>query len=203
MDVAFLTAPSVPPVEAIPELAKVPAEQRPTFLVASVPTAKALFTLVEKLEAIGCPVRQIARGLTAPLLAIWLADARENPEPLAPIADLCLLGGGWALLRAVLAELDASRGLARTVRLERLGRLRGVYVPGLFTVTYSEDGLISSVLPRPGFPLPLGLDGGAPFRTDLSTPPLRHPRPALARLDRKSTRLNSSHPSRSRMPSSA
>ncbi len=182
MDVVFLTAPSVSPLEAIPELAKVPAEQRPTLLVASVQTAKALFTLVEKLEACGCPVRQIARGPTAPLLALWLADAHENPEPLAPIADLCFLGGGWPLLRAVLGELEASRGLARTVQLERLGRLRGVYVPGLLIVTYAEDGTVASVLPRPGFPLPFGLDGGAPFRTDLSTSPLCHPRPALARL---------------------
>jgi hypothetical protein len=182
MSVAFLTAPSVPPAEAIPELAAVPPDHRPTFLVASVPTAKALFTLVEKLEAIGCPVRRIPRGPTAPLLAIWLGDPHENPEPLAPVADFFLLGGGWSLLRAVLGELEASGDLARTTRLERLGRMQGVYVPGLFTVTYSEDGTISSVVPRPGFRPPLGLAGGAPFGTELSTLSLRHPRPALARL---------------------
>ncbi len=182
MSVAFLTAPSIPPAEAIPALAAIPADHRPTFLVASVPTAKALFTLVERLEAIGCPVCRIPRGPTAPLLAVWMADPLENPEPLASIADLFLLGGGWALLRAVLSELDGSRGLARTTRLERLGRMQGVYVPGLFTVTYSEDGTISSVVPRPGFRSPLGLDGGAPFRTEPSTLSLHHPRPALARL---------------------
>lgn len=151
------------------------------LLVASVPTAKALFTLVEKLEAIGCPVRRIHRGPTAPLLAVWLADAHENPEPLEPIADLFLLGGGWTLLRAVLGELDASRDLARTARLERLARMRGVYVPGLVSVAYSEEGPIASVRPRPGFSAPVGLGGGAPFKAD-PTVPLRHPRPVLARL---------------------
>ncbi len=182
MSIAFLSAPADPPAEAIPESAKVTADERPEIFVASVPTAKALFALVERLEAIGLPVRQVHRGAEEPLLAVWLAAAHENPEPLAPIADLFLLGGGWALLRSVLEELDASRGLARTVRLERLGRLPGVYVPGLFTVSYRGDGTISSVLARPGFSSPLGLDGGAPFRTVPPGPPLRHRHAALGRL---------------------
>jgi hypothetical protein len=182
MSVAFLTAPAVPAAEAIPELAEVPLDQNPELLVASVPTAKALFTLLEKLEAIGCPIRHVHREAVAPLLAIWLADAQENPEPLAPIADLFLLGGGWTLLRAVLEELDASRGLAREQRLGRLGQLPGVYVPQLFTVDYGEDGTISSLFPRPGCPLPIGLSGGAPFRSDPPAAALRHPRPALGRL---------------------
>jgi len=188
MSVVFLTAPSVPPVEAIPELATAPAGERSTLLVTSVPTAKALFALVERLEALGCPVRGIRREPPDPLLAIWLADAHENPEPLASIADLFLLGGGWDLLRAVLGELAASRDLARTVRLERLGRMRGVYVPGLVSATYSEDGTISSVLPRPGFSSPVGLAGGAPFRAGPVPAPLHHPRPALARLAGPRTR---------------
>ena len=180
MRVAFLTGPSVPPEEAVPELAVVPADSRPELLVASVGTAKALFALIEQLEAIGCPVRQVDRGSATPLLVVWLADARENPEPLAPIVDLVLLGGGWGLLRRVLGGLEASRGLARTVRLERLAPLPGVYVPGLFAVTYLEDGTISSVLPRSGFPMPLGLDGGAASHIDPVTSDLHHPR--LGRL---------------------
>ncbi len=182
MSVAFLTVPAVPPEERIPELVEVQAEHGPELLVASVPTAKALFTLVEKLESIACPVRQVQRGPGAPLLAIWLDGPHENPEPLAVIADFFLLGGGWALLRTALRELEASRSLARTARLERLGRLPGMYVPWIFSVKYGEDGTVSSVVPSPGFSWPTGLDGGAPFGTDSPLSPLRHPRSALGRL---------------------
>lgn len=181
MSVAFLTAPLVPPSEAMPELEEVRADQGPELLVASVPTAKALFAVVEKLEALPLPLRKLDRAPTSPLLTVWLATAQANPEPLAGVADLFLLGGGWALLRGVLEELEASRGLARTVRLERLGQLRGVYVPGLVTVDYSEGGTIAAVLLRSGFALPVGLDGNAPFGND---PPLRlrHPQRAIGRL---------------------
>ena len=182
MSVTFLTPPSAPPVEAIPELVEVQPDRGPELLVASVPTAKALFTLVEKLQTIGCPVRQVHRGPGAPLLAIWLDGPHENPEPLAPIADFFLLGGGWALLRTVIRELEASRSLARTARLEWLARLPGVYVPWIFTVTYGGDGTVASVVPSPGFSWPTGLDGGAPFTTEPPASPLRHPRSALGRL---------------------
>ena len=150
--------------------------------MARVPTAKALFALVEQLETLAYPVRQVHRHPAAPLLAIWLDGPHENPEPLAFIADLFLLGGGWVLLRTVLRELEASRGRARPARVERLGQLPGAYVPELFTVSHGEDGTVSSLVPSPGFPWPIGLDGGAPFRTDPATSPLRHPRSALARL---------------------
>ncbi len=182
MRMAFLTAPSIPLAEAIPEIEEVPADSQPELLVASVPTAKALFTLVEKLESIACPVRQVQRGPGGPLLAIWLDGPHANPEPLAVIADFFLLGGGWALLRPALRELEASRSLARTARLERLGRLPGMYVPWIFSVKYGEDGTVSSVVPSPGFSWPTGLDGGAPFRSALPDAPLSHPRPALGRL---------------------
>lgn len=179
MRVAFLTAPVVPPAEPIAEVVEVPAE-RPELLVAAVPTAKSLFALVARLEAIGCPVRRLDRGQADPFVAVWLADAHENPEPLAGIADLILLGGGWALLRQVVDELEASSGLARTVRIERLGLRPGVYVPALFPVAYSEGGAISSLAPRPGLPVPVGLEGGSPFDPDPVALRLRHPRPALA-----------------------
>jgi hypothetical protein len=182
MAVVFLTSPAVTPLDAMPELAAVQADQRADLLVASVPTAKAFFTVVERLEALGCSVRQSRRGPAEPLVALWVADAHENPEPLAPIADLVLLGGGWVLLQNVLDELEATRGVARMSRLERLGRLPGVYVPGLFTVEYGEDGAIASVLPSPSFALPVGLGGSAPFSKDAPPSPPLHPRPALAQL---------------------
>jgi hypothetical protein len=182
MRVAFLTAPSSPPAERILELVEVSPDQNPDAFIAHIPTAKALFALVEKLETIGCPVRPAHRAPTDPLLVLWLRDAHENPEPLASMADLFLLGGGWELLGRVLGELEASQALARMERLERLASLPGVYAPALFGVEYREDGTIASVAPQSGVPFPVGLAGGAPFEGDPLSQSLGHPRPGLSRL---------------------
>ncbi|MFQ5828246.1 MAG: hypothetical protein ACE5JD_03705 [Candidatus Methylomirabilia bacterium] len=183
MFVTFLTALPVPAPESIRKLIVSRPDQHTELLVAAVPTVKALFGLIEKLEAMGYPVRQRDRDLGSglPLIAVWLASPHENPEPLAAVADLLLLGGGWALLEEVVADLGASRESPRGVRLGRLARLPGVYVPSLYALEYATDGTLVSVIPESGVPWPRGLPRGAPFDRE-ELPPLRHPAPAIQRV---------------------
>ena len=165
VSVAFLTAPSVAPVEALPELACIPPDMPPEVLIARAATAKEWLGILDKLNNIGIPLRQTERRASDPLVAVWTAGASENPEPFAIVADFLLLGGGWLLLGRVLAELARAGGRDRTAKLERLARVPGVYVPSFYAVEYQTEGPIARVDPRPGVPLPVGLRGAAPFAT--------------------------------------
>lgn len=165
MAVAFLSAPSVPPAVALPELARIPPDTPPDLLVAHAANPKEWFGVLDRLEAARIALRQAERGPTDPLVAVWTAGATENPEPLAVVADVILLGGGWPLLSQVLAELGRSRGLERSAKLESLAAVPGVYVPSFYAVEYAPEGPITRVVPRPGVPLPVGLAGAAPFPT--------------------------------------
>lgn len=182
MSVAFLTAPSVPPAEALPELARVQSGERPELLVAHVATAREWLAILDRLEAFGVTLRQSERSSGDPLVAVWIEGPTENPEPLSLVADLLLLGGGWNLLKEGLLELNRSRGLPRETRLERLAHLPGVYVPFLHVVDCSEEGTIVRVSPRSGAELPKGRSGGAPFDIDREPLPPGHPRPEVQRL---------------------
>ncbi|MFQ5896930.1 MAG: hypothetical protein ACE5JN_01600 [Candidatus Methylomirabilia bacterium] len=182
MSVAFLTAPSVPPAEAFPELTRLPPDRRPEVLVARTASVKTWLPILDTLADKRIALSQEEREARDPLVAVWLATPQENPEPLAVVADLLLLGGGWPLLRAVLAELEASRGSPRAERLERLARLSGVYVPSLYALRYAADGSVASVIPRPGVPWPRGLEGATPFDEGDEAPPPGHPAPEIQHL---------------------
>lgn len=166
MSVAFLTAPSVPPAEALPQLARVPPEAVPEVLIARAATAKEWLGILAKLGDIGIPLRQVERRAGDPLVALWTAGSRENPEPLAIVGDFLLLGGGWSLLGRLLGELARAPGRDRMERLLRLSAVPGVYVPSFYAVEYGPEGPIDRVVSRPGVAFPVGLEGGAPFPTE-------------------------------------
>jgi hypothetical protein len=150
--------------------------------VARVANAKEWFALLDRLEAMGIASRQAERSSADPLVAVWVSSPTENPEPLALVADLILLGGGWKLLEETLLELNRARGLAREVRLERLATVGGVYVPAFYDVEHSEQGSLVRVVPRPGVASPNGLPGAAPFLAESSPPPPGHPEPEVQHL---------------------
>lgn len=182
MSVRFLTPPSVPPAEAVPELARASPGEPPQLLVVHAASARAWLAVLGRLTAIGLPLRTSARDPGAPLVAAWVAGPLENPEPLSLSADLILLGGGWDLLKEVLLGANRSRGLPRTARLERLARLPGVYVPALHEVERSEEGTILRVVPGPGATPLRGLGGSAPFESGSELFLPAHPRPEIQRL---------------------
>ena len=75
-----------------------------------------------------------------------------NPEPLAPFFDAVLLGDGE---EAVLEIAEAVRlakqlGESRTLLLERLAQIEGVYVPSFFEPSYNSDGTIAGIEARVG-----------------------------------------------------
>ena len=146
--IAFLTRPSAPPTQALPRLRGVSASLRPRLVVARVGQAGDAAVLAERLTIMKIAARPAEREPGDPLVAGWLAAPPDEPACVAAaLLDLLLLGGGWPLLDAVLARLEAlPAGASRTLRLEALGQLAGVC-------------RADAPLPSPSSFLP----GGAPF----------------------------------------
>ncbi|MGE5528277.1 MAG: TIGR03960 family B12-binding radical SAM protein [Patescibacteria group bacterium] len=94
-----------------------------------------------------------ARSRRAPLpLVIGGGPGAYNPEPLADFFDLFFLGEaeqGLPEMLRVLLEED-TRDRARVLR--RLAGIEGVYVPGLYGISYHADGRVAEIRPQPGAP---------------------------------------------------
>ena len=72
-----------------------------------------------------------------------------NPEPLADFFDAFLIGDGEeAVLEIAACVRDWKReSLPKSVLLERLSRIAGVYVPSFFQVSYHLSGQIEKITP--------------------------------------------------------
>jgi radical SAM superfamily enzyme YgiQ (UPF0313 family) len=71
-----------------------------------------------------------------------------NPEPFADFFDVILLGDGEELLSAFIDAYQTVRGRDRATQLQALAQVPGVYVPSLYTVTYTAiDSPLAAIHP--------------------------------------------------------
>ena len=72
-----------------------------------------------------------------------------NPEPIADFFDIFYIGEGETVYDELLDTYKKMRdeGCERRDILHELAKIRGIYVPALYDVTYNEDGTISSFKP--------------------------------------------------------
>ncbi len=90
----------------------------------------------------------------SPLVIMGGVGVFMNPEPLAPFADLMVIGEAEAVLPELLSLiLQAQKnGAIRTNLLRQCGLIKGCYVPSLYSVTYGEDGRVQTITAAPGLP---------------------------------------------------
>ena len=82
---------------------------------------------LEMLDLCGIPVLKEDRTAQHPLILVGGPLTNSNPIPLAPFADLIILGEGEELIHVF---LDAASQMNRTDLLAYFSRLPGCYVPG-------------------------------------------------------------------------
>ena len=92
-----------------------------------------------------------------PVLAAERSDAHPviiaggsgalNPEPMADFIDFFVVGDGEEVLLELLDCFRGWRGRDKNELLRRAAAIPGVYVPGLYRVTYDADGLFQSITP--------------------------------------------------------
>jgi radical SAM superfamily enzyme YgiQ (UPF0313 family) len=94
------------------------------------------------------PLRAAERTDHQPLVFGGGPVLTANPEPFAAFFDVVLLGDGETLLDDFLDAYQQVRGASRQTQLKALAQVPGVYVPGLYEVTYQAvDGPIAAIAP--------------------------------------------------------
>jgi len=101
------------------------------------------------------PLESCSREDRGPIVLAGGAAVFLNPEPLADFFDFFVLGEAEESAGEVLEVYRnvVARGGEREKEelLRELGKVRGVYVPRFYRVSYSEDGKIDRMAPEQGF----------------------------------------------------
>ena len=104
--------------------------------------------ILNLLEEQGVPTRAKERENEHPLVFGGGPVLTANPEPFAAFFDVILLGDGETLLDDFLDAYQQVRDVDRASQLRALAQVPGVYVPGLYEVSYEDtDGAIASIQP--------------------------------------------------------
>ena len=118
-------------------------------LAASISYEQETLTLPRVLAAAGIPLYAAGRGEGTPVVICGGPVITANPEPVAPLIDICAIGDSERLAPDFAALwLEAfSRGWSRQRLLEELAARPGFYIPALYK-TRPEQG------PYPSVPFP-------------------------------------------------
>jgi radical SAM superfamily enzyme YgiQ (UPF0313 family) len=112
------------------------------------------------LLAAGIPPFAKDRNAAHPLIIAGGVSVSINPEPLAPFLDLVFIGeiedegqeeGFFSRLAYIFSS--SSKGVRRRGEiLDQFRDIPGAYVPSAYTFDFRENGLISAIRVKPGFP---------------------------------------------------
>lgn len=105
--------------------------------------------ILNMLDLANITLRASKRGEDEPIILCG-GPCAYNPEPLYDIADIFALGEGEKQLDEVmdLYKECKSKGLSKKEFLRKAVKIRGIYIPSLYDVTYKEDGTIKEFKPK-------------------------------------------------------
>ena len=110
--------------------------------------------IINMLDLAGIPKLTSERG-EVDTFVVAGGPCAYNPEPLSDIVDFFMLGEGEEQMLEVMEVYRQwkSKNLKREEFLRLASKIRGVYVPSFYDVTYNEDNTIKSIIPnRDGVP---------------------------------------------------
>lgn len=113
----------------------------------------AFTAILNMLDLAKIPLRSAQRDGLTPLV-IAGGTAMYNAEPIADFIDLVSLGEGEDIT-VELVELHRKarrEGWSKAEFLRAAAQLDGIYVPGLYDISYHDDGTVSAITPRDGAP---------------------------------------------------
>jgi radical SAM family uncharacterized protein len=104
--------------------------------------------ILNMLDMSGITLRASQRGEDEPIIMAG-GPCAYNPEPLHDIVDFFELGEGEEIMNDVLDVYKKYKGKgAKKEFLREISKIRGVYVPSLYEVTYNEDNTIKEFKPK-------------------------------------------------------
>ncbi|AQM58988.1 TIGR03960 family B12-binding radical SAM protein [Clostridium baratii] len=105
--------------------------------------------ILNMLDMSGITLRASERGEDEPIVMAG-GPCAYNPEPLYDIVDFFELGEGEEMMNDVLdvyKKYVGTKGKKKEF-LREISKIRGIYVPSLYDVTYNEDGTIKEFIPK-------------------------------------------------------
>jgi radical SAM family uncharacterized protein len=107
------------------------------------------YTNIVRMLKLGHISPEKAKRTTDDPLIVAGGPCAYNPEPLADIIDLFLIGEGEKMLVDYMKHhRDHYKSMERREFLIKAAQIPGIYVPELYDVTYNEDGTIASFTPN-------------------------------------------------------
>ena len=104
--------------------------------------------ILNMLDMSGITVRASERGEDEPIVMAG-GPCAYNPEPLYDIVDFFEIGEGEEIMNDVLDVYKKYKGKGQKKEfLREISKIRGVYVPSLYEVTYNEDNTIKEFKPK-------------------------------------------------------
>ncbi|MBM7836141.1 TIGR03960 family B12-binding radical SAM protein [Clostridium sardiniense] len=104
--------------------------------------------ILNMLDMSGITIRASERGEDEPIVMAG-GPCAYNPEPLYDIVDFFELGEGEEMMNDVLDVYAKYKGKGKKKEfLREISKIRGIYVPSLYDVTYNEDGTIKEFTPK-------------------------------------------------------
>ncbi|EDU35853.1 TIGR03960 family B12-binding radical SAM protein [Clostridium sporogenes] len=103
--------------------------------------------ILNMLDLAGVTIKASERGEEEPIVMCG-GPCAYNPEPLYNIADMFVLGEGEELNSKILDLYKKYKGKGKKKEfLRKASKIRGVYIPSLYEVTYKEDNTIKEFKP--------------------------------------------------------
>ncbi len=104
--------------------------------------------ILNMLDMSGITIRASERGEDEPIVMAG-GPCAYNPEPLYDIVDFFEIGEGEEMMNDVLDIYRKYKGKGKKKEfLREISKIRGIYVPSLYDVTYNEDGTIKEFKPK-------------------------------------------------------
>ena len=109
--------------------------------------------ILNMLDMSGIPLRACDRKESDPIIAMG-GPCACNPEPIAPFADLFMIGDGEEVMNEVLDcyAQNKREGGSKEAFLRKAAHIDGVYVPKFYTPVYNEDNTFHHMEVEAGFP---------------------------------------------------
>ncbi|MCJ7516114.1 MAG: B12-binding domain-containing radical SAM protein, partial [Dehalococcoidia bacterium] len=102
--------------------------------------------VLNMLDLAQIPLFSHQRNLSHPLI-IAGGSCALNPEPMADFIDLFVIGEAEDVILKLLDVFRTFKGNKKKL-LEEAATLPGVYVPGLYEVSYRNDGTLAGIVPK-------------------------------------------------------
>jgi radical SAM family uncharacterized protein len=125
--------------------------QRPVkhfdILAFSVSFEQDYLNVLEMLRLAGIAPDRTDRGPDDPLLVLGGICTFFNPEPLADLFDVVIVGEGEEVAGEFMDAYKSNRGHGRQELLRALCSIPGVYIPELYEIAYNDDGTVQGRRP--------------------------------------------------------